>query len=218
MIDVGSHEDFPALAKRIKSGMEDQGNAITGMKKARNGGMLLEVRGDDSVVESIRAKVAISVGQDVNVRLFQQKTLLEIRDIDAWSNREDIVASIASEADVTKDNVRVVNLRTSFGDSQTALVLLPFGQTRDVIKKGRLRISVVSCRVREAVKRNTRCFKCLAFGHEFKECHGTDRRSNCRRCGKTGHMAKDCTADVTEAAAFRSVFEKETEDQYSSLQ
>lgn len=125
-------------------------------------------------MESIRAKVILSAGQDVSVRLLQQKTLVEIRDINAWSNREDIVESIAREAAVPRDNVKVINLRTSYGGSQTALILLLVSQACDVIEKGWMRISVVSCRVREAEKRNARCFKCLAFGHESKECHGTD--------------------------------------------
>jgi len=72
------------------------------MKKARNGGMLLEVRGDDSVVELIRAKVTESAGQEASVRLLQQRTLLEIRDIDAWSNKEDIEDSFEKEAAISK--------------------------------------------------------------------------------------------------------------------
>lgn len=66
MVDVASCEDFPALAKRIKSGMDSStvGSNIIGMKKARNDGLFLEVRGDDAAVDAIRAEVAKSAGQD----------------------------------------------------------------------------------------------------------------------------------------------------------
>lgn len=87
MIDVASCNDFPALAKRIKDGMDGKtiGNGKTSMKKAKNGGILMEVRGDEAAVEAIRSEVAKSAAQDVSVRLLGQKTMLEIRDIDAWT-------------------------------------------------------------------------------------------------------------------------------------
>lgn len=209
MVDATSYDDFPALARRIKSGMDDQCDAITGMKKTRNGGLLLEVRGDDTVLESIRMKVADSAGQEVKVRLLQQRTLLEIRDIDAWSNKEEITDSLEKEAAISKENVKVISLRASYGGSQTALVLLPASQAHEVVKKGRLKISVVSCRVREAEKRNGRCFKCLAFDHESKSCKGPDRSKCCRRCGQSGHYVADCIAERADAAAFTEALKKE---------
>jgi len=138
------------------------GNGITSMKKAKNGGILIEVRSDEAAVEAIRSEVAKSAGQDVSVRLLGQKTMLEIRDIDAWTGKEDIAECIARETPISKENINIVNLRASYGGTQTALVLLPTRQARDVVEKGRLKISVVSCRVRQADRRSVRCFRCLA--------------------------------------------------------
>ncbi|CAI6361113.1 unnamed protein product [Macrosiphum euphorbiae] len=136
--------------------------------------------------------------------------MLEIRDIDAWTDKEDIAVCIARETPIAKENINIVNLRASYGGTQTALVLLPTRQARDVVEKGRLKISVVSCRVRQAERRIARCFKCLAHGHDTKTCQGTDRGKNCRRCGTIGHLAKDCKAEAAEAAAFKSILEKES--------
>lgn len=213
MVDIVNENDFPALAKRIKSGMDGKlvGNMITGMRKARNGGLLLEIRGDDSSVEAIKTEVARTTGEIANVRVLQQKTLVEIRDIDSWSDKADIVESIARDTTIEKDSINIVSLRTAYR-SQTALVLLPMSQARLIVAKGRLKISVVSCRVRLAEKRRARCFKCLAFGHEAKDCNGIDRKLNCRRCGKTEHVAKDCTAEISEASAFRKILESEAQN------
>jgi len=100
MIDIASCNDYPALAKRIKDGMDGKtiGNGITSMRKAKNGGILMEVHGDEAVVEAIRSEVVKSAGQDVSVRLLGQKTMLEIRDIDAWTDKEDIVDCIARDS------------------------------------------------------------------------------------------------------------------------
>lgn len=77
--------------------------------------------------------MAESAGQDVNVRLLGQKTMIEIRDIDAWTDKEDISDCIARETPIAKENINIVNLRASYGGTQTALVLLPTRQARDVV-------------------------------------------------------------------------------------
>jgi len=158
MVDATDSNDYPALVKRIKDGMDGNvvGNNITGMKQAKNGGLLLEVRGDVAAVEALSAEVAKSVGQDASVRLLQQKTMIEIRDIDAWASKEDIMDSIERETAVAKSNIYVVSLRASYGGTQTALVLLPSNQARVIVDKGRLKISVVSCRVRQAERSTMR--------------------------------------------------------------
>lgn len=209
VVDVGSNEDFPALAQKIK-GMDSNtvGNTITGMRKTKNGGLLLEVRGDQSAVDLVRTEVSRTAG-NVGVRLLQQRSMLEIRDIDVWSDRGVVADSIAREAKVPIDMVNVVGLRSVYGRSQTALVLLPTNHANSIVAGGRLKISVVSCRVRLAEKRKGRCYKCLAFDHEAKECKGADRTSSCRRCGNQGHYAKDCAAEALEADAFSNLLRKE---------
>lgn len=100
---------------------------------------------------------------------------LEIRDIDAWAVKEDIVDAIFRETPAPGETIRVINLRPAYGGTQTALVLMPVGQTSGFVDKGRLKICLVSCRVRVAERGKTRCFKCLAFDHESKDYKGPDR-------------------------------------------
>jgi len=123
---------------------------------------------------------------------------------------------MSRETAVAKSNINVVSLRASYGGTQTALVLLPTNQARIIVDKGRLKVSVVSCRVRQA-ERSARCFRCLGHGHEYKSCQGVDRSADCRCCGKTGHKAKDCVAEAEEATAFRSLLAKESQEAHSQL-
>jgi len=145
------------------------------MRKTKNGGLLLEVRGDQAVVDTVRSEISRAVGDEVNIRQFQQRTLVEIRDIDLWSDRVDVTESIVRETSLQSDMVNVISLRSTYGRSQTALVLLPTTKANDILASGRLKISVVYCRVRLADKGKGRCFKCLAFNHEANVCKGTDR-------------------------------------------
>jgi len=91
MVDVSNQDDFPALVKSIKGGMElsdsKVGSMITDMRKTKNCGLLLEMRGVGVAVEAIKAEVTGAVWQDTNnIRLLQQKMLL-VPDIDEWSTK-----------------------------------------------------------------------------------------------------------------------------------
>jgi len=97
VIDAGSEKDFSALALKIKSRIS-VGNNITGMRMTKKGSLLLEVRGDQDALDSVRSEVTRAAGTGANVRQLQQRTMLEIRDIDTWSDRGDIVDSIVNEA------------------------------------------------------------------------------------------------------------------------
>lgn len=98
----------------------------------------------------------------------------------------------------------MVSLRKRFGGSQMALVSLPMEVSRKLINVGRLRIGMVSCRVRTADTK-IRCFRCLAFRHTSNKCDGPDRTACCRRCGEAGHKAANCSASDSAAIAFARV-------------
>jgi len=96
-------------------------------------------------------------------------------------------------------------MRTHFGGAQSAVVLAPASLVRDLLAAARIKIGMVSCRVRIPVRRVTRCYRCLSFGHLSKECKGPDRTTCCRRCGEDGHKAISCSATDTAVKAFSTV-------------
>lgn len=201
MVDVGA-EDFPALARKIRSGAnrEITGSHVTAMRQARSGGLLIEVRGDSAQVEAVRAEVARSAGPEVAVRTMVTRSVIEVRDLDEWTTNAEIVEAVAAAAVCGKDDVKVLNLRKLPGGAQTAIVLAPPEVARKVLG-GRLRVGMVSCRVRVREER-TRCFRCLAFGHLAKDCTGADRSGCCWSCGDGGHKAAACSATAESKKEF----------------
>jgi len=174
-IDGGSDADFPALAKKIKTGMDKKtvGDNITGIRKTRNGGLLIEVRGDQATVDIVKEEASRAAGGDAAIRVVQQRTMVEIRDIDAWSDRGDVKDSIHHETSIPEDSIKIVSLRTAFGGSQTALVLLPTANAKAIIADGRIKISVVNCRVRLVEKKRTRCYRCLGIRPRGQRMQGS---------------------------------------------
>lgn len=208
MMNANNGGDFSTLARKIKSGIDrNTGDSISSLRKTKGGGLLIKVRGDQAVVDIVKVETVKAAGSDVTVRQLQQRTLIEIRDIDAWSDREDIISSISSERTIHRDAIKVISLRTLYCGTQSTLVLLSTDKAREILKNARLRVGVVSYRVRVVEKRRTRCFRCVAFAHESKGCKGVDWSRCCRRCGQNLHFAKDCVTDAFDAATFAKVLQ-----------
>lgn len=98
----------------------------------------------------------------------------------------------------------MVSLRKQYGGVQVALVSAPAEVSKKIIKCQRLRLGMVSFRVRP-VEDKIRCFRCTSYGHMTRDCKGPDRSKECRRCGSEGHFVKDCEASREEALEFGCV-------------
>ncbi|VVC35249.1 Endonuclease/exonuclease/phosphatase,Reverse transcriptase domain,Zinc finger, CCHC-type, partial [Cinara cedri] len=192
-----SREDFPELAKKIRSGVRQEvvGDRVIGMRQVRSGGLLIEVRGDTAQVEAIRAEVARSAGEEVSVKSLQAMTMVEVRDLDQWSTSEEISGAINAATDADQAAIRVLSIRQQFGGTQAAVILVSRDVAGKLLASGRLKVGLVSCRVRVREDR-IRCFRCLEHGHLAKNCSGVDRTGCCWRCGDGGHKAAVCAATV----------------------
>jgi len=198
-----STEEFPELAKKIRDGVNAEiiGNSVVKTRQSKSGGLLIEVRGDQTQVEAVRAEVARSAGSEVEVRALQQRALVEIGDLDQWTSTDEIVAAMSTAAVIGQDVIKVVSLRERYGGSQTALVSVPLGASRELINSSRLLVGMVYCRVRMADPK-VRCFLCLSYGHMAKDCGGPERTKCCRRCGGTEHKAVGCSAPASAVSEF----------------
>ncbi|XP_016656063.1 uncharacterized protein LOC107882345 [Acyrthosiphon pisum] len=202
IVDVNS-ADFPALATKIRGGVNREviGDSITGMRQAKSGALLIEVRGDTAQFEAVRAEISRSAGSEVEVRMLQQRVMVEVRDLDQWSTAEEVAEAAASVTGVPSEQLKVFGLRKRYGGSQSVLVSLPVGPSRELLNSGRLRVGMISCRVRLADQKQ-RCFRCFCSGHTAKECSGPDRTQCCRRCGESGHKVAACNALESAVSAF----------------
>lgn len=170
LVDV-SKEDFPELAKKIRGEACRNiiANHVVGMRQARSGGLLIEVRGNNEEVSAVRAEIARSAGAETNVRSLQQRELFEIRDLDQWTDGPEVLEAVTAAAGCDSGTVRVVSMRKRFGGTQLALVSAPKEAAQAILRQGRLRVGMVSCSVRHCDSK-IRCFRCLAYGHGSKAC------------------------------------------------
>lgn len=137
-----------------------------------------------------------------------ERTVVEVRDIDCITEKVEIRDALARDFGAAP--VKLLSLRRGNEGEQSALLVIPSVTARKIVGKGRLRVGLISCRVRMS-NRRPRCFKCLAFAHNVRQCKDSPNRSDCcNRCGTKGHQAKACTASRGEADAFRKILQAET--------
>ncbi|KAL4082665.1 hypothetical protein QTP88_029726 [Uroleucon formosanum] len=135
---------FPALAKKIRGGVDRGviGDSVVGMRQAKSGGLLIEVRGDQVKLEAVRAEISRSAGAEYEVRALQQKVLVEVRDLDQWTTVDEVMEAMATATGSPPESLKVVSLRKRYEGTQTALVSLPVGASRGVLSLGRLRVGM----------------------------------------------------------------------------
>lgn len=197
-------EQFPDLLKTARSKVDTGiiGNAISKMRQTKTGSLLIQINGGAEVAKVVKDEVARSLGPDEAIRMTDDSTAVEIRDMDEMTTKEEVLEAVLALGDF--QGAKVVSLRKAYGGTQTAVVLIPTRAAKRLCTTGRLRVGLVYARVR-AAELPDRCYKCLAFGHRSRECTGFDRSSGCWRCGETGHQHSGYTATAQAAAAFNEV-------------
>jgi len=198
LVDVG-RDAFPELAKKIREEVNKDliGSDVVGIRQTKSGGLLIEVRGDDAKVESVRVEIERAAGEKVGVKTLRKRNAIEVRDLDEWTTKDEIADTVRSIAGTDSNAISVVNLRKHFGGTQSALILTSPQSAAKILKERRILISLVSCQVR-LKETKIRCFRCHSEGHKANVCSGIDRSNCCWRCGAKDHFAIDCKTTHVE--------------------
>jgi Zinc knuckle len=141
---------------------------------------------------SYKALVEEVVGEDVAVRALSQRVLVECRNLDDVTQAADLREALKEQFTLTDADVEGnVRLRKTYGSTQAATINVPVDVANKLLKVGKVKVGWSVCHLR-AYRQLLRCFKCMEFGHQAKNCQGVDRSKACWNCGKNGHQGKAC--------------------------
>lgn len=146
-------ESFADTVQKVKRNVRADaiGESITKMRETRNGDLLIEVKGGAVMAEVIRDEVQRTCGTDNVIQLMGQRSIVELRDLDCTIVETDIQEALTREFGVNE--TKIINLRKTFGGEQAAIVLVPAGVATELVTRGRIRVGIVYCRARVAVRR-----------------------------------------------------------------
>lgn len=127
LVDIKADE-FPALAKKIGVGVDRGviGDSVVEMRQSKSAGLLIEVRGDQTKIESVRAELSRSAGSEIEVRTLQQRIVVKFRDLDQWATIDEVKEAMATATGGPLESLKVVSLRKQYEGTQLALVSCRF--------------------------------------------------------------------------------------------
>ena len=189
---------YADILRKVKTdpALVEMGEKVIRIKRNQKGQMMFELkREEDAKRADLQEAVSKALGEVATVTMRTQEVNIVCKDMDEVTTKEELLEALEKEFGINSIPLTAVrSMRTSFAETQTAIISLPFEQAKKALAVGKVKIGWTICRLREATKPRM-CFRCLDFGHMAKDCKNEDRSKRCRRCGGEGHIAKDCTKD-----------------------
>ncbi|KMQ88952.1 reverse transcriptase [Lasius niger] len=198
---TGHKEEFSyaeALKKARESiSLKDLEIDRTKVRRAANGGMIIEVIGPDSARKAVALKNRLCDVLQDEAQVTRPVVRGEIRliGLDASTSTTEVKDVVVNHGGCLEEDVKVGAIRPMTNGLFTVWVQCPLNAAMKIAGRGKVSIGWTSARVDLLGARPTQCFKCWQFGHLRHTCQSKDNFSGlCFRCGGSGHAARNCNA------------------------
>lgn len=193
----GEGTSYADILKTARGGISlaELGIANPRIRKAVNGGIIIEVPGADGAIkaDSLANKLQEVVGQMAHVARPYAKGEMLLVGLDESISQEEIVAAIVEVGKCRGENVRIGPIRPMRSGLGLIWAQCPLEVVNQLLEVGRLLVGWSSVRVAPVRPRPVQCFRCWRLGHVRGTCRApVDRGRSCFRCEKEGHLASIC--------------------------
>lgn len=195
---TGRNEDF-SYAETLKNAREkisliELGIDHSHIRKAANGGVLIEIPGNDSAAKAdLLANKLNNLGMDANIARPMAKGEIKLYNMDGSISAQEVCFMLADIGECPENLIKVSKIRQQRNGLNFVVVSCPLQLAIKVAKMGKLQIGWSIAGIELLKKRLPKCFKCWHFGHYKNTCNSVaDRQGCCFKCGGIGHNLNEC--------------------------
>jgi len=199
----GTQQEYEGIIRRCQSeiSLEEMGIPPIGIRRARAGGILLEIKcqeKEEERADQLAKRIEKIVGsvEGARVRRPLRRSRLRLTGLPVGARAQEVAEAVAAAGDGRADQVRVGPLRTSVSGAGVAWADCPTKMALRVA--GAAGLTLGWARVGVTFDRGgpLQCHRCLARGHLRRWCpSGVNRGACCLRCGREGHRIGRCGQD-----------------------
>lgn len=180
---------------REKINLESLGIKTSRVRKAVNGGLLIEVSGENSKekAEELVTQLRTMLKDSAVVSCPTKKRELRVIGFDESVTAEEIIETLCRIGGCYTVDIKTGPIRTMANGLGMVWAQLPAVAAAKVAEEGRIRIGWTVARVELLKVRPLQCYRCWTFGHVQSTCRSiVNRRGACFKCGQQGHVASTC--------------------------
>lgn len=190
---------YSEILKEVKQGVDSKEikTQVVSMRRSNDGKLIVKVKGSADKAEDFCKLVNENIpAAEASVKK-KRMVVLHISDLDEVADKQEVKAAIHRASNSSDEEINVTSLRPAFAGTQKATVKVSAEMGSKLVRKGRILIGLVSCRVRLR-EQSQRCYRCGADGHIATNCNGEDKSGVCYNCGEEGHLKASCRKERRE--------------------
>lgn len=188
-----SNQRHEETRKEVKSSLDPTKIAVSCMKNARNGGVVIECK-NKVAAETLKTEASNKMGQKYDIsepkKQLPKVKIVGITETNDPNEIEELM-HVQNEDILTRENskIKVLHVAPSKRNKRSSIAYVQMdGVSYDkILKTGKINIGWDRCAVYDAVDLSI-CYNCCGFNHIAKNCN---RESVCAKCGDS-HCTSEC--------------------------